>query len=152
MVALRIAVSAIQDRFPDWRIGKWRWWGFQAMILSENTAVRRSTIPRKQHIIITSSWMPNIDVARFLWIIHFCQNLGEKGAEIGYFAFFCKLCHIFFLTTMQNESSFDSWVSITNPMSGKRLVLVLDQSDCRILWFVISVKKINRLSWFFVCR
>ena len=79
------------------------------MILSENTAVCRSTIPRKQYIIITSSsWMPNIDAARFLWIIHFCQNLGKKGAEIGYFAFFCKLFHIFLLITMQNESSFDS--------------------------------------------
>ena len=28
------------------------------------------------------------DRAQFLWKIHFCQNLGKKGAKIGYFAIF----------------------------------------------------------------
>ena len=47
------------------------------------------------------------------------------GPKIWYFAFLLKLLAFFFLETMQNESFFDSWLSIANPMSGKILVLEL---------------------------
>ena len=64
--------------------------------------------------------------AWFLWKIHFLSNLGKNGPKIiGYFPFFKKCGYLIFLKAMQIESSFNSWISIANPMSGKILVLEL---------------------------
>ena len=41
------------------------------------------------------------DGTRFLWKIHFCPNLGKKGPKIGYFVFFGKFGHFFFLKPMK---------------------------------------------------
>ena len=55
------------------------------------------------------------DRARFFRKIHFYPNLGKKGPKIGYFAFFWKCCHLGFLKTMQNESSFNFCLSFHKP-------------------------------------
>ena len=54
----------------------------------------------------------------------FSQIWAKITLKLKYFLFFEKFVN-FFLKAMQNESSFDSWRSIANPMSGKSLVLEL---------------------------
>ena len=54
----------------------------------------------------------------------FSQIWAKITLKLKYFLFFEKFV-IFFLKPMQHESSFDSWRSIANLMSGKSLVLEL---------------------------
>ena len=92
-----------------------------------------------------------------LWKIQFCSSLGKKESKIGYCAFYWKFCYLFFLKTMQNKSSFDSWLSIANPHIWENSCSeaisqnVPGQSDCRILESNIY-KKIEESSWFSVYR
>ena len=55
---------------------------------------------------------------QFLWKIHFCPNSGILHL-------FASFCHLFFKKAMQNQSCFNSWLSITNSKSGKIHILEL---------------------------
>ena len=65
----------------------------------------------------------------------FLPKFGLKGPKkVRHFAFFWKFCcHLFFLKITQNESSFNSWLSIANPMSGK--ILQVSPVNPDIFWY-----------------
>ena len=70
--------------------------------------------------------MLKLDRDQFLWKIHFWSNLGEKFQKMGLLAFFenYAIC-LFFLKSMQNKTSSNSYLFIAKPMSGKILALKL---------------------------
>ena len=94
----------------------WRWWN-----VLEYKNVRLVHEIKK---CLRIHWRVN-----FSNIIHcsfsFLHKFRQKGPKNRVYRIFFWKCHLFFQKTMQNESSFDSWLLITNPLCGKILVLEL---------------------------
>ena len=65
------------------------------------------------------------DSSIFVKQLSLTQIWAKMAQKWGILHFFENFCLLFFLKLMQNESSFNSWLLIANPMSGKILVLEL---------------------------
>ena len=96
------------------------------------------------------------DGAQLLCEFYFCPNLGKREPKIGYFAIFFEIVAIWY----KNKTKWEFLLYLTfhckphfrqNSYLGFINENVLDQSDCTILWSVISLAEIEGSSWYFVC-